>query len=223
MDEIKVLTWNIRHCEKGDGTIDVLAFIREAAKADADVVLLQEVDRGVKRSLGIDQLVAFRNELGPGWVPLFAKRLDLENGLYGIAALTRLPIIESKAYLLSDIREEKCVAQKVIVSVGDDAVSIYNFHMPEGVGPHSRLAWKRLSRMQFDRNSIIAGDFNAKKLNENLSECMDIGKQSTSDWGRIDYCIGSGTMIPIHQEVVRCRLSDHYPVLTTFKKTFETL
>lgn len=223
MEELKVLTWNIRHCEKDDGVIDVMAFIREAAKANADVVLLQEVDRGVQRSLSIDQVVAFRNELGPGWVPIFSKRLNIGVGIYGIATFTKLPVLHSKAYLMADIREEKCVTQEVTVDFHGTPVKIYNFHMPEGVGPHTKKAWRRMSKIPFEGDCIIAGDFNVKNLNEMLTECEDIGSRSTSRWGRIDYCVSRGNIKPVEQVILPCRLSDHYPVLTTFRKTFDNL
>jgi len=46
---------------------------------------------------------------------------------------------------------------------------------------------------------------------------MDIGEDRTTEFGRIDYCVGRGRAVPIKQEVMPSELSDHFPILTTFE------
>jgi endonuclease/exonuclease/phosphatase family metal-dependent hydrolase len=221
MDKLKVLSWNVRHCKKDDGTIDVFAFMHEITKADVDVVLLQEVDRGAKRSQGIDQVIAFRNALGAGWTPVFSKRLDMSPGSYGLAALSKLPITEAKSYLLSDLKKEKCILQEIVIEFAGSPVKIYNIHMPAGKGNHAHKAWKQLMRVPTDGDCIFGGDFNSP--NHNLNECVDIGVKDTHcNEGRIDYCVSSGNIVPVEQVVIPRNLSDHYPIITTFAKTFES-
>lgn len=220
MDKLKVLCWNIRHCMKDDKTIDVFAFMHEIAKADVDVILLQEVDRGAARSQGIDQVIAIRNALGAGWVPVFSKRLDMRPGAYGLAAFSKLPILAAKSYLLSDLKREKSVIQEIIVEFAGSPVKIYNVHMPAGRGHHVHRAWKQLSRIPITGDCIFGGDFNSYQ--HTLNECVDIGTQDTHcNEGRIDYCVSSGSLKPIEQIVIPRRLSDHYPFITTFAKTFD--
>jgi endonuclease/exonuclease/phosphatase family metal-dependent hydrolase len=60
----------------------------------ADIVLLQEVDRGTERSGGVDQVAEL--ERLTGMHGAFAKSLDYQGGDYGIAALSRWPIEDAE-------------------------------------------------------------------------------------------------------------------------------
>src|SRR5688572_5029504 len=84
---VRVLVYNI-HAGKDAGgkpnLDDVAAVVKSVS---ADVVLLQEVDRGTKRSGGVDQLQVLMDLTDFGGV--FGRTLDYDGGLYGIAALSR--------------------------------------------------------------------------------------------------------------------------------------
>jgi endonuclease/exonuclease/phosphatase family metal-dependent hydrolase len=84
---VRVLVYNI-HAGKdagGRGNLDAVAALVESTSAD--VVLLQEVDRGTKRSENVDQvqLLMDRTEFSG----VFGRTLDYDGGEYGIAALSR--------------------------------------------------------------------------------------------------------------------------------------
>jgi hypothetical protein len=87
-DTVRVLVYNIHAGRDAAGTPnlnDVAALVRTLS---ADVVLLQEVDRGTKRSGGVDQLQVLMDRTDFGGV--FGRaRSDYDGGLYGIAALAR--------------------------------------------------------------------------------------------------------------------------------------
>lgn len=87
---LHVVSYNI-HAGKDASQQPNLA--RVAAVLDsvgADIVLLQEVDRGTERSGGVDQVAEL--ERLTGMHGAFAKSLDFQGGDYGIAALSRWPI-----------------------------------------------------------------------------------------------------------------------------------
>lgn len=87
---LRVLTYNLHHGEGTDGVLDlerIAALIRES---QADLVALQEVDRGVARTGGVDQLEVLA-EL-TGLTPSFAKFMDFQGGEYGLGLLSRCPV-----------------------------------------------------------------------------------------------------------------------------------
>ena len=88
--EVRVLVYNI-HAGKDAAGVDnlerVAALVRETR---ADLVLLQEVDRGTRRSGGVDQVAML--ERATGLRAAFGRTLDYDGGQYGIALLSRWPI-----------------------------------------------------------------------------------------------------------------------------------
>lgn len=87
---LRVLVYNIhagKDAERVDNLRRVAALI---ASTEADLVLLQEIDRGTSRSGGVDQLaVLMRLTRFHG---AFGKSLDYQGGDYGIAILSRWPV-----------------------------------------------------------------------------------------------------------------------------------
>lgn len=56
-----------------------------------DLVALQEVDQKTGRSSGIDQAAELGHLTGMHWV--FGKAMDYQGGGYGLAVLSRFPIL----------------------------------------------------------------------------------------------------------------------------------
>ncbi|MCH7814190.1 MAG: endonuclease/exonuclease/phosphatase family protein, partial [Planctomycetes bacterium] len=86
----RVLTYNIHHAEGVDGRIDLERIAAVIRRAEADLVALQEVDRGVERSGCVDQ--PERPAALTGMQIVFAKNIDHEGGAYGNAVLSRFPV-----------------------------------------------------------------------------------------------------------------------------------
>ena len=88
---VRVMVYNI-HAGKDAGGVDNLERVAAlVAESNADVVLLQEVDRGTQRSGGVDQVAELRRLTG--YHGAFGRTLDYQGGQYGIAILSRWPII----------------------------------------------------------------------------------------------------------------------------------
>jgi len=226
MTQIKVLSWNIQHGLTENG-VDINKFIEKAIEWDVDIIFIQEMDRWVKRSGWVDQFQAFRTALGLEWDSVWGTRLSMgQRGVYGIATFSKFPIYESTNHVLADRHREKTILQESILKIGKDLISIANVHMPydghHGHG-HTETSWKRLFDMEYQPNLILGGDFNATpnsaEIHAVMNECIDIGKGSTSDAGRIDYLVSRGLYLPIKHETVNFWLSDHLPIITTFAKT----
>lgn len=224
MIELRVLSWNIRHGLTEKGKVDIQDFIMELPRFNADIILLQEVDRVAKRSGYIDQYIEFKNHLGNEWFGSWTKRCSLGwTGSYGIATYAKYPIFKTQHHLLSDNCFEKCYAQESLVDVDTNLVSVFNIHMPyEGYAgaSHTDAAWKSLNEITLPDTAIIGGDFNVFDTSSEaeilIRECTDIGTRKTHSMGRVDYCIGKGRFKPTSQEVFDTELSDHFPFVTTF-------
>src|SRR5439155_26275097 len=80
----------IHHGEGLDGKIDLMRISQLITSEGADVVALQEVDRGVARTARRD----FPAELAAltGMKCVFNNNYDYQNGEYGNAVLSRFPV-----------------------------------------------------------------------------------------------------------------------------------
>lgn len=87
---LRILSYNIHHGEGMDGRVDLERIAGVIRGADPHVVALQEVDRGCRRSHGLDEPA----ELGKltGMTPIFEKNIPFQGGEYGNAVLTKLPV-----------------------------------------------------------------------------------------------------------------------------------
>ena len=104
-DTIRVLTYNIHHGEGMDDSLDlerIAALIREV---DPDLVALQEVDSVTARTNSVNQAA----ELGrlTGMNPVFGSFMPYDGGAYGMAILSRWPIVESTNIRLPDGEEPR--------------------------------------------------------------------------------------------------------------------
>jgi endonuclease/exonuclease/phosphatase family metal-dependent hydrolase len=87
---VRVLVYNIHAGKDGAGVHNLARVAALIAEHRADVVLLQEVDRGTRRSGGEDQLATLMRSTGMHGA--MGKTLDYDGGEYGIALLSRWPI-----------------------------------------------------------------------------------------------------------------------------------
>jgi endonuclease/exonuclease/phosphatase family metal-dependent hydrolase len=106
---VRVLTLNLQHGLPADRErrADAAALADAVAGLDADVVALQEVDRGQARSARVDQTRVVAEALGMPWAHFAPEFLGSERGLrrrprpgagedvpgYGVALLSRLPVL----------------------------------------------------------------------------------------------------------------------------------
>jgi beta-N-acetylhexosaminidase len=89
-DPVRILVFNIHAGKDAEGVDNLERVAALVRSVDADLVLLQEVDRGTRRSGGVDQLAVL--ERLTGYHGAFGRTLDYDGGLYGIAMLSRWPI-----------------------------------------------------------------------------------------------------------------------------------
>jgi endonuclease/exonuclease/phosphatase family metal-dependent hydrolase len=86
---MRILTYNIHRCEGTDRKVDVGRVAAVIAAERPDIVALQEVDVGRRRTGGVDQAHDLARRLG--MTSRFHPAMSVELELYGEAILTALP------------------------------------------------------------------------------------------------------------------------------------
>lgn len=96
MSTLRIATFNVHHCRGLDGTVDVGRIAEVIASLDADLIALQELDRGLPRSGGIDQPGELARALDLDLV--FFPTLERGGGSYGLGVAAR-PALEEAGYV----------------------------------------------------------------------------------------------------------------------------
>jgi endonuclease/exonuclease/phosphatase family metal-dependent hydrolase len=161
---LHVLTFNIHAGRGADGKMDLERIAKTIRDARPDLVALQEVDRGTKRSGGRDQLEELTNLTGLH--SAFGKAIDHDGGVYGVAVLSRHNIVESKTHALpSNPDREQRVALEVRIQVAELPPLIFVCtHLDHYEDDQDRMAQATKLLELFSKGTglaIIAGDINA--------------------------------------------------------------
>lgn len=100
---LRVMTYNIHVGVGMDKKLDLQRIADVINAASPDLVGLQEVDRGVKRTEGKDEIVELAAMTRMEYA--FAPNLDYQGGKYGVAILSRLPIRNTEHRMFENKRE----------------------------------------------------------------------------------------------------------------------
>ena len=125
---LRVMTYNI-HVGVGMDKRQDLARVAEAIRRERpDLVGLQEVDRGVERTGRVDEIRELARLTGMDYA--FAHSLNYQGGQYGVAVLSRFPIlsIDHRRYLNTREAERRGFV-RVEVEVGGRRVSFVTTHL----------------------------------------------------------------------------------------------
>ncbi len=164
---LKVMTYNIHHCNppSTSNKIAIEAIAKVIKSQNPDLVALQEVDVNTIRSgKGNNQAEQLAKLCGMYY--FFAKAIDYEGGEYGVAVLSRFPIIDSMVVplpILPDYKEELRTVAVVTISLGKNKNLVFgSTHL--GLKEPNRLIQteKIIEKLGvLEKPVIIAGDFNA--------------------------------------------------------------
>ena len=100
---LRVMTYNIHVGVGMDKKLDLQRIADVINAARPDLVGLQEVDRGVKRTEGKDEIVELAALTHMEYA--FAPNLDYQGGKYGVAILSRVPIKNTEHRMFENRRE----------------------------------------------------------------------------------------------------------------------
>lgn len=230
---LRVLTYNI-HIGRGlDGRYDLARIARVIREADADLVALQEVDRGTRRSQGDDQAAELARLL-PGYTPFFAQAMPHDGGSYGVCVLSRLPVQSTRAVSLPGGGGcEPRAAAVLEVTFAGAPLTFVGTHL-ENANREMRLRQAQVLEAAVplapDARAILAGDFNAPPDQAALAPLTNRWRVTWAGPPGLSYPAGAPEIAIDHvwahpaawAEGVRCEViaepaaSDHRPVRATW-------
>jgi len=231
---IRLLTYNVHSCIGTDRKLDPGRIANVIAEAEADIIALQEVDVGRRRTGGVDQahMIASLLKMEAHFHPV----LSVAEEQYGDAIITALPTGAVKAGPLPSIGEKRG-ALSVEITIGERNLLVINTHL----GLRGR---ERIQQMTTLLNSgwlggtadqpvsaILCGDFNAVPASatyrlaaRSLKDAQLAGKAapkptfpSRYPLMRLDHIFVTHDLIVKKAAVLETRLariaSDHLPLL----------
>jgi endonuclease/exonuclease/phosphatase family metal-dependent hydrolase len=234
---IRVVTYNIHHGEGLDGVIDLDRIAQVVRRTEADLVALQEVDRGVERTARVDQPARLAELTGMHVV--FEKNIDLQGGEYGNAVLSRFPVTRHRNHRLPRLNSnEQRGLLEVHVAIDGQRIVFFATHFDHQPDDGERLACvavlRRLVKQCSDDPVIVAGDLNAVPDSRVLQDATIflrdpfdvVGRSAECTFPagepnrRIDYILYNGhpTLRCVDCRVIpQAVASDHRPVLAGFE------
>jgi len=233
---LRVMSYNIHHGEGLDGKVDLLRIAQLIKEQGADIVGLQEVDKGVERTQRRD----FPAELAAltGMTCAFSNNYHHQGGEYGNAVLTKFPVKRSANLHYKMLRpgEQRGILQLVLDVRGREVVFM-NTHID--YRPDDSERWSNteeiesLARLYRGKPMIMTGDFNDTPESR---VCRRIAATFDDTWAlvgqgegwtipvekprkRIDYLWISKDkfLLPLKVWVPRSDASDHLPVVAEFE------
>jgi endonuclease/exonuclease/phosphatase family metal-dependent hydrolase len=165
---LRVATYNVHGCVGMDGQRSESRIADVIASMSADVVGLQELDSGRKRSAAVDQAAVIAQQLG--WRHFFHPAMRDGDEQYGDAIISRLPLTLKRAIDLPGTGTWYCREKRVAiwVDVQSDlgAVHVINSHF--GLGRAERilqaellLGSEVLGSLRPGEPAVVLGDFNS--------------------------------------------------------------
>lgn len=238
---LRVMTYNIHHGEGIDGTVDIKRIAKLIRDARADIVALQEVDRGVERTKKIDIMTMLADLTGLTYA--FGKNIDYQGGDYGNGILTRFPIVEERNAHYTMIREgEQRGLLQLVLDVHGQEIVVMNTHIdyrPDDTERVLHIGELREAAQRYSpRPVVVCGDFNDLPTSRAISmmkeDFIDTWEESGEGSGftyptatpekRIDYIFiskpatGSPIVLrPVSANVLQSEASDHLPLLVEFR------
>ncbi|MGM0506741.1 MAG: endonuclease/exonuclease/phosphatase family protein [Bacteroidota bacterium] len=232
---IRVMAYNIHHAAGMDGVVDIERIARIIRESGADVVALQEVDVMVGRSGHIHQVRELARLTGLEYTA-FGANIDLDEGWYGTATLSRYPILEERNTHFEQIGPEQRGVLETLLDVDGEELLFLNTHLDHrGDDDRERILYvnetreKILPRYNADR-ILFAGDFNTRPDSEAYRIVTQYMTDTWTEVGegeghtipsddpnrRIDYIFYQGDVQPHQAWVPRTTASDHLPVAAIF-------
>jgi endonuclease/exonuclease/phosphatase family metal-dependent hydrolase len=229
---LRVMTFNIHHGEGLDGKVDLARIAALIQQEQADLVALQEVDKGVLRTDQRD----LPGELAQltGMTAVFANNHRVQGGEYGNAILSRFPVLgmTNLHYQMLRPSEQRGLLQAE-VNVHGRPLVFMSTHID--YRPNDAERWSNVGEMEATvqgyagKTVILGGDFNDRpdsRVYERLSQTFtDVWTAAGQGDGftfpanapdrRIDYLWIPKTdaLHPVKAWVPATDASDHRPLV----------
>ena len=236
--ELRVMSFNIHIGIGMDEKLDLQRTAEAILKEKPDLVALQEVDRFAERTEKLDQPKILAELTGMNVV--YGKTIDNSGGDYGIAILSKYPIVEHTFTPLprEDNREKRGLLQATIKLDDSNTIRFFCTHLCAYNEKNRVLQVQKINEIAEKDNSLllIGGDFNAEPKSDSnelmLKHWKDLTDadptfSSTKPSIKIDYIFTrAGEVAPgvrkklekLESKVIPDEItSDHRPIVTVLK------
>ena len=226
---VRVVSWNLHNCRRG-----LEGIARPLRAADADVVGLQEVDRGTRRSGNTDQAAKLAEACGYPYFRFF-RAIGRDRGEYGVALLSRWPLLAPRVGMLPNRRgfEQRIVATAVVeIPPTRFAVSVTHLTNSRSY-PRLRREQAAFIAAQLRHSplpQVVVGDFNEPPGGPTWRELASVFSDVFGAVGqgaggpfplvfpflpalRIDYVFASPDLALAGARVIQTSASDHHLLL----------
>ena len=223
------MTYNIHVGVGMDKKLDLQRIADVINKEKPDLVGLQEVDRGVKRTEGKDEIAELAAMTKMEFA--FAPNLDYQGGKYGVAILSRLPIRNTVHRMYENKREaERRGMLKIEVDLDGKLVNFVTTHLDYQYEDGRLFETEQLLKFLEETKGplIVVADLNdtpdggAYKLMDTLFDDAWIASRTKGDGfsypadkpvKRIDHIFYRDRVRAKKAWVVETLASDHVPVV----------
>jgi endonuclease/exonuclease/phosphatase family metal-dependent hydrolase len=228
-----VMSYNIHVGIGMDKKLDLARIAEVIRRARADIVGLQEVDRGVERTGRVDEIKELARLTGMDYA--FAHNLDYQGGQYGVAVLSRYPILAIDHWRYANRRErERRGFIRVEVEVEGRRLNFVTTHLDYQFEDGRLFETEQLLKALADVRGplVVAGDFNEEPRGGACEMMLKAGFKDawTQDAAgltypadqptkRIDYVYHRGLGADVHASaaVTDTLASDHRPLVVSFR------
>lgn len=235
---LRLVSYNIHAGNDAFGEPSLDRVVALLDSLEADIVLLQEVDRETRRSGGVDQLEALAT--GTGLEGVYGRAIDFDGGEYGNAVLSRWPVRSARTIRLevavpeelADRYYEARSLMHLVVETPLGVLHLLNTHLdhhPEPIFRQQQL-FRILAYLSEEVGEgemvVLGGDLNAEP---DAVEIRAFGLYLTDPWEmcgegpghtfradnpvrRIDYLLLRGLRCT-GARVLESTVSDHRPLV----------
>ena len=205
---VRLITFNTHHGVGGDSRHDLPRLATVLARADADVICLQEVDRYFgERSEDVDQaeLLSRGLDMELAWAPSIDEpRAGGTPKQYGNALLSRRPILGSEMHRLPGSGEPRS-ALHALVDLDGTPLRITTTHLSGGSPARRAEQVAALAALHADpaEAGVVVGDFNTgpeapelAALRERFADAWDLAQERDDRAGWRFWHRGHGDTFP---------------------------
>jgi len=170
VEALRVVSYNIKHGRGNDNVVNLDRTAAVLRTLQPDIVGLQEVDDLATRSGGVPQAERLGQSLGMHHA--FGRFMDFQGGTYGMAILSRHPIVRTESVRLPDGNEPRVALAVEVQLPSNGRLTIVNVHFDWVEDDTFRFAQASALTTYLDALKtpyILLGDFNDEPESRTLA------------------------------------------------------
>jgi endonuclease/exonuclease/phosphatase family metal-dependent hydrolase len=214
--KLRVATYNVHHGRGTDGVVDLDRTAATILQTGADLIALQELDRNVRRSGGIDQPARLQKLTGM-WLRFFPT-VPFEGGEFGLGVAARDPL-DIKFRLLPRTRLDRPHGMILLRTRG---IGVVATHLSRSwLGRSIEVASLCWACRRIDPPKLLLGDLNTARLGWGPMRLAGLHAErafrptftSLHPRRQIDHVLTSGDLRVIESFTISSHASDHLPLV----------